>query len=200
MPWIKDDSLESFLVERGLLPVRGNCPGCGVTPGETHKPNCDVERCSACGRQLFSCGCGEHDRCFARWTGFWPGTLESIALGFLARWEPSPDNPVPADVLCRGTSVDLNRIYTEGWHKSFFVKPGLADSGNEAVAGDSKSLTAEEILADPAASFWLKETLRSALSRDPVDAANEAVALARALDFRCRILLDDHSNGCNLGQ
>lgn len=45
----------------------------------------------------------------------------------------------------------------------------------------------ENILDDPAASFWLKNALRSALDRDPVDASNDAellvVALKERLDF-----------------
>lgn len=45
----------------------------------------------------------------------------------------------------------------------------------------------ETILDDPAASFWLKNTLRSALDRDPVDALNDSellvVALKERLDF-----------------
>lgn len=45
----------------------------------------------------------------------------------------------------------------------------------------------ENILDDPAASFWLKNALRSALDRDPVDALNDAevlvVALKERLDF-----------------
>lgn len=49
----------------------------------------------------------------------------------------------------------------------------------------------EEILADPAASFWLKNALRSALSRDPVDASNDADILARVLNCRCRSVLED---------
>ena len=47
----------------------------------------------------------------------------------------------------------------------------------------------EEVLADPAASFWLRAALRSALARDPVDAANDAEVLARLLDRRCRSIL-----------
>jgi hypothetical protein len=46
--------------------------------------------------------------------------------------------------------------------------------------------TIEEILRDPSASFWLKAALRSALARDPVDAANDAEVLALLLDRRCR--------------
>jgi hypothetical protein len=49
--------------------------------------------------------------------------------------------------------------------------------------------TIEEVLRDPSASFWLKAALRSSLGRDPVDAANDAEALARLLDRRCRSLL-----------
>lgn len=47
----------------------------------------------------------------------------------------------------------------------------------------------EEVLRDPAASFWLKDALRSALARDPVDAANDAEMLAQVLDGRCRSIL-----------
>jgi len=46
-----------------------------------------------------------------------------------------------------------------------------------------------EVLADPAASFWLKNALRSALLRDPVDAANDAETLARLLSQRCEAIL-----------
>jgi hypothetical protein len=49
--------------------------------------------------------------------------------------------------------------------------------------------TIEQILCDPAASYWLKSALRSALLRDPIDAANEAEVLAQLLDRRCRALL-----------
>jgi hypothetical protein len=50
-------------------------------------------------------------------------------------------------------------------------------------------LEIEEVLADPAASFWLKAALRSALSRDPVDAAHDSEVLARLLEQRCREIL-----------
>ena len=43
----------------------------------------------------------------------------------------------------------------------------------------------DAILAAPAASYWLKTALRSALCRDPVDAANDSEILARLLKDRC---------------
>jgi hypothetical protein len=49
--------------------------------------------------------------------------------------------------------------------------------------------TIEEVLRDPSASFWLKAALRSALARNPVDAANDAEVLALLLDRRCRSML-----------
>ena len=59
---------------------------------------------------------------------------------------------------------------------------------NDAQPGDLPTI--EEILNDPAASFWLKSALRSTLSRDPVDAANDADVLARVLRRRCQNILD----------
>jgi hypothetical protein len=85
-----------------------DCPDCGVKPGQPHKGHgryCDVERCSNCGAQRVSCGCPpkSHDEAFARWTGLWPGTAESKALG-----------------------VDLNEFYRQGHYEFFLKKPKAA--------------------------------------------------------------------------
>ena len=55
------------------------------------------------------------------------------------------------------------------------------------------ALTAEGILADEASSSWIRMALISALNRDPVDALNDALVLASALDARLRreLALDD---------
>jgi hypothetical protein len=44
------------------------------------------------------------------------------------------------------------------------------------------------ILNDPSASYWFKDSLRSALRRDIVDAANDAEVLAEVLADRCEEL------------
>ena len=49
--------------------------------------------------------------------------------------------------------------------------------------------TVEEVIRDEAASDWLKAALRTALERDPVDALNDALALAAALEGRLRSVL-----------
>jgi hypothetical protein len=48
----------------------------------------------------------------------------------------------------------------------------------------------QEILADPAASQWLKVALQGAIERDPVDALNDALVLAATLEDRLRRELD----------
>lgn len=61
---------------------------------------------------------------------------------------------------------------------------GMCDS---LRAGDPPRM--DEVLADPAASFWLQTALRSALCRDPVDAAHDPEILARLLQERCGQIL-----------
>ena len=34
------------------------CGDCGAKYSEQHRPNCDIERCPACGGQLITCNCG----------------------------------------------------------------------------------------------------------------------------------------------
>jgi len=46
--------------------------------------------------------------------------------------------------------------------------------------------TVGDILADEAASAWIRSALKSALERDPVDALNDALVLAAALDAHLR--------------
>ena len=61
--------------------------------------------------------------------------------------------------------------------------------------GELPEITA--VLGDPAVSSWLKTCLCSALSRDPVDAANDAEILFLLLERRCwdTLRLDAHASG-----
>ena len=47
----------------------------------------------------------------------------------------------------------------------------------------------EDVVSDESASDWLRAALRTALERDPVDALNDALALAAALERRLRSVL-----------
>ena len=49
-------------------------------------------------------------------------------------------------------------------------------------------LSCVAILDDPCASFWIKNALRSALERDPVDALNDAEVLVNILQENLGIL------------
>jgi hypothetical protein len=105
-----------------LIPKPTNCHDCGAKPGEIHNPNCDVTRCSSCGGQRLQCNCPDHDPAFARWTGFWPGKLECIALGMITwdRGEPRPD---------------LNRFVMSEYPDIFFVKPKVKAKAKKKAAG-----------------------------------------------------------------
>lgn len=48
------------------------------------------------------------------------------------------------------------------------------------------------IIADPAASYWLKQALTSALDRDVFDAERDAVVLARLLTKRLDAVVARH--------
>ena len=55
---------------------------------------------------------------------------------------------------------------------------------------DASEAAIAEVLADAATSAWLKAALRDALRRDPVDALNDALALAALLEAHLREVLD----------
>ena len=46
------------------------------------------------------------------------------------------------------------------------------------------------VLADRSTSSWLRNALSAALTRDPVDAANDAEVMASVLNSRCQQLLE----------
>jgi hypothetical protein len=56
------------------------------------------------------------------------------------------------------------------------------------LASDSRTLI-DDVLSSPSTSFWLTTSLRTALSRDPVDAARGAELLAQLLSARVQAVL-----------
>lgn len=59
-----------------------------------------------------------------------------------------------------------------------------------AAPANGTSAAAEQQLADPASSSWLKSALQSALTRDPVDALNDALVLAATLEAHLRSVME----------
>ena len=96
------------------------------------------------------------------------------------------DDDVSAAVL------EIALDHTEGTGH-VVVLNGTTDIADEDGVNDAQVSSPlpsiDEILADPAASLWLRHALLGALSRDPVDAANDAEVLAGLLDRRCRRIL-----------
>lgn len=64
------------------------------------------------------------------------------------------------------------------------VRLAIGRARVEAKASGNAAPAADTVLADPAASTWLRNTLTHALTCDPVDAANDAEILARVLAAR----------------
>lgn len=55
----------------------------------------------------------------------------------------------------------------------------------------SRVPTPDEVLADVAASFWLKDAIRALTRRDPLDAARDAALLSEIMAARCDTMLED---------
>lgn len=89
-----------------------HCPDCGVQPGATHRPGCDVERCADCGHQRISCGCKVMTHEPLIWSGKWPGEEECEKRGWFAilvqgrGWQTVPPGTP-------GACPDLNRLAVE---------------------------------------------------------------------------------------
>lgn len=73
-------------------------------------------------------GTMRHDPAFARWTGIWPGSAESEALGLYSKM--TPDGWKKCDKNDPDGHADLNTFHSEGYYKIFFIKP-TKENGRE---------------------------------------------------------------------
>ena len=81
------------------------------------------------------------------------------------------------------TDVGLYLINPEARTREIVQREGMARDSQPCPALDGPSIN--DVLSDFAASNWIKRALRTALDRDPVDAANDAEVLAKLLNARC---------------
>ena len=66
----------------------------------------------------------------------------------------------------------------------------MVDSAERAIPSDIGEIVA--IIADPSISYWLKDTLASALERDPFDAERDAILLSTLLTRRMDAIVARH--------
>lgn len=75
----------------------------------------------------------------------------------------------------------LDRLYRRVWPALSLEFRARKQARRNAKMDMDRIPTPEDIYSDPAASAWLKSALRTAIGRDPVDAANDAEVLAAVL-------------------
>lgn len=81
------------------------------------------------------------------------------------------------------TDVGLYLINPEARTREIVQREGTARYSQPSPNLGLPSI--DDVLSDFAASNWIKRALRTALDRDPVDAANDAEVLAKLLNARC---------------
>ncbi|MEU8333387.1 hypothetical protein [Micromonospora sp. NPDC048839] len=95
--------------------LRGTCPACSATIGETHADDCDVAECLVRGLKRMYCQAlvdpEGHDCGASTWTGDWPGHREAREFGWHVRWDVEAQTWARCDPDVPGSGPDLNRLY-----------------------------------------------------------------------------------------
>ncbi|WP_437222112.1 hypothetical protein SH661x_002637 [Planctomicrobium sp. SH661] len=98
------------------------CPDCGAEVGQSHRDECDIERCSSCKQQKITCDCSDHDPRMSVWTGEFPDHFagemaeESEGLGPMVLsfgsigYEPDINGPGAVLVEFKPTRAELTTL------------------------------------------------------------------------------------------
>ena len=105
-------------------PVSLKCRDCGISVGDYHLDDCDVETCSECGTQKLSCQCVQISPPVP-WLGYSSYEEAAKRLGFYCYWDSSgrgdPDKNygwVTVDKDHPKATLDLNRVLRDCvWNK-----------------------------------------------------------------------------------
>lgn len=133
-----------------------------------------------CGRMPWS---GRHASDF---TG-----LELIELFKFCEEEGSRQGLNDANHDCIGSREEapFHQDFMGGYPKQLWENAywkGVHEHGNLTL--EAIELEVQEVLADPSTSHWLRDSLTSAMPRDPVDALNDVEYLSDVLTRRCNAI------------
>src|SRR5262245_51108026 len=87
------------------------CSGCGVRPGQWHRPGCECEICPYCGEPLADCGDEPPLDDRLPWSGMCPWLESCLRFGFFER--PVGEAWVPCGAGDPGSVPDVPRLLRE---------------------------------------------------------------------------------------